>query len=74
MKHEATRLTKAQQYEIIAKLSKSNAPSKRMLGLEYEVSEGAIQKVWDNRENILQRAALMSTDAKNPSTEVWTNV
>ena len=51
MKPEATRLTKAQRYEIIAKSSKSNAPSKRMLGLEYEVSEGAIRKVWDNEQH-----------------------
>ena len=55
MKLEATRLTVAQQCEIIAKLSKPNAPSKQALGREYEVSEGTIQKVWDNRENILQK-------------------
>ena len=41
--------------EIIAKLSKLNAPSKRALGREYEVSEGVIRKVWDNWENILQQ-------------------
>ena len=28
--------------------------SKRALGQEYEVSEGAIRKVWDNQENKLQ--------------------
>ena len=55
MKPEATRLTEAQRCEIIAKLSKPNAPSKRALGPKYEVSEGAIRKVRDNRENILQR-------------------
>ena len=47
MKLEATRLTRAQQCEIIAKLSKPNAPSKRVLGQEYEVNEGAIQKVME---------------------------
>ena len=45
IKHEATHLTEAQRYEIIAKLSKLNAPSKWVLGPEYEVSEGAIQNV-----------------------------
>ena len=45
MKLEATHLTEAQQCEIVAKLSKLNAPSKRTLGREYEVSEGAIRKV-----------------------------
>ena len=40
MKLEATCLTKAQQCEIIAKLSKPNVPSKQALGREYEVSEG----------------------------------
>ena len=44
MKLEATRLTKAQRCEIIAKLSKPNAPSKRVLGQEYE---DAIQKVME---------------------------
>ena len=55
MNPEATRLIEAQQCGIIAKLSKPNVPSKQALGREYEVSEGAIGKVWDNRENILQR-------------------
>jgi hypothetical protein len=51
---EASRLTEVQQCETIAKSSKPNAPSKQALGQEYEVSEGAIRKVWDNGENILQ--------------------
>ena len=50
MEPEATHLTKAQRCEIIAKLSKKNA-----WGQEYEVNEGVIRKVWDNRENTLQR-------------------
>ena len=44
MKHEANRLTNTHWCEIIAKLSKPNAPSKRVLERKYEVSEGAIQK------------------------------
>ena len=47
MKLEATRLTEAQRCEIIPKLSKLNVSSKRVLGREYEVSEGAIQKVME---------------------------
>jgi hypothetical protein len=41
-----------------------NAPSKRALAREYSVSEGAIQKVSDNREAILERSALLSEEAK----------
>ena len=66
MKLETIHLTEAQRCEIIAKLSKPNTPSKRELGWEYEVSEDAIWKVWDNQENILQRMTLMSNDAKTP--------
>ena len=47
MKLEATCLTEAQQCEIIAKLRKLNAPSKRALRWECEVSEGAIWKVME---------------------------
>ena len=47
MKLEATHLTESQQCEIIAKLSKPNAPCKRMLGWEYEVSEGGIRKLME---------------------------
>ena len=47
MKLEVTCLTAAQRCEIIAKLSKPNAPSKWVLGREYEVSEGAIWKVME---------------------------
>jgi hypothetical protein len=53
-KPKATHLIEAQQCEIIAKLSKPNMPIKHVLGREYEVSEGATQKVWDIQENILQ--------------------
>jgi hypothetical protein len=39
MELEATRLTEVQRCEIIAKLSKPNAPSKHALRQEYEVNE-----------------------------------
>jgi hypothetical protein len=42
------RLNEHQHHEIISKLSKMNALSKRALPREYNINEGAIQKVWDN--------------------------
>ncbi len=53
-----------QRCEIILKLSKTNAPSKKALTRKYNVSEGAIQKVWDNQEAILERSALSSEEVK----------
>ena len=58
------RLNTHQRCEIISKLSRTNAPSKRALAREYVVSEGAIRKVWENREAILERSALLSEEAK----------
>jgi hypothetical protein len=58
------RLNESQQCEIIAKLSKTDAPSKRAITREYNVNEGVIRKVWDKREQILERFALMSDEAK----------
>ncbi len=58
------RLNEHQHCEIISKLSKTNAPSKRALAREYNISEGTIRKVWDNHEVILERFALLSEEAK----------
>jgi hypothetical protein len=58
------RLNESQRCEIIAKLSKTDAASKRAIARKYDVSEGAIRKVWDKREQILERYALMSNEAK----------
>jgi len=57
-------LNESQQCEIIAKLSKTDPPSKRAIAREYDVSERAIRKVWDKREQILERFALMSNEVK----------
>jgi len=59
------RLNESQRYEIITKLSKTNAPSKSAIAREYDVSEGTIWKVWDKHEQILERYALMSNEAKD---------
>ena len=58
------RLNESQRCEIIAKLSKTNAPSKRALAREYDINEGAIRKMWDKREEILERSSKMSLEAK----------
>jgi len=41
-----------------------DAPSKRAIAREYDVIEGAIRKVWDKREQILEQSALMFDEAK----------
>jgi hypothetical protein len=58
------RLNEHQCCEIISKLSKTNAPNKKALAREYSVSEGAIRKLWDNQEVILEQSALLSEEAK----------
>jgi len=58
------RLNKHRQCEIILKLSKMNAPNKRALARKYNVNEGAIRNVWDNREAILKRSTLLFEEAK----------
>jgi hypothetical protein len=63
-KPNGKRFDEHQRCEIISKLSKTNAPSKRALAQEYNVSEGAIRKVWDNWEVILERSALLYEEAK----------
>jgi hypothetical protein len=45
-------------------LSKTDAPNKRAIACEYDVNEGAIRKVWDKWEQILERFALMFDEAK----------
>jgi hypothetical protein len=57
-------LNEHQRCEIISKPNKMNALSKRALAQEYSISEGAIRKVWDNREAILERSALLYEEAK----------
>ena len=63
-KERSKRLNESQRLDIIAKLSKPNPPSKRSVARVYEVSEGAIRKIWENREAIQQRCALMSQESK----------
>jgi hypothetical protein len=55
-KPNGNHLNESQRYEIIAKLNKTNAPNERAIAREYDVSEGAIRKVWDKRKQILERS------------------
>jgi hypothetical protein len=57
-------LNESQRCEIIVKLSKTDAPSKKAIAREYDFSEGAIRKVWDKQEQTLERFALMFDEAK----------
>ncbi len=57
-------LNEHQCYEIILKLNKTNVLSIKTLAREYNVSEGAIWKVWDNRKAILERYTLLFEKAK----------
>jgi hypothetical protein len=57
-------VNESQRCEIIVKLSKTDAPSKKAIAREYDASEGAIRKVWDKREQILEQSALMFDEAK----------
>jgi len=41
-----------------------DAASKRAIACEYDVSEGAIRKVWDKRDQILEQSALMFDETK----------
>ncbi len=58
-------LNEHQRCRIISKLNKTNALSKRALAREYNVSEGAIWKVWE-------RSALLSEEAKERT--FWASV
>jgi hypothetical protein len=57
-------LNESQPCEIISKLSKTNPLSKCVLVREYDVSEGTIWKVWEKRDPIFERSALLSEEAK----------
>lgn len=63
-KPNGKRLNESQRCEIISKLSKTTAFSKRAIAREYEVSEGAIRKIWLNREAIQERSALLTQETK----------
>jgi hypothetical protein len=57
-------LNESQCCEIISKLNKTNPPSKRALAHEYDVNEGAIRKVWEKQDSILERFTLLFEEAK----------
>ena len=59
------RLTELERLEIINQLERKNPPSKRYLGRSFNVSEGAIRKIWQNRDEIKRRSADMSEQRKS---------
>lgn len=58
-------LTVAQKLEIIKELEQQHPLSKRALGRKFNVTEGAIRKVFTNRDNIKKRSAELSEETKN---------
>ena len=60
-KGRGKRLNESQRIEIIEKLSKPNPSSKRAIARTYEVSETAIRKIWNNRDDIVARSSHMSS-------------
>ncbi|CAL8108706.1 unnamed protein product [Calicophoron daubneyi] len=61
------RLSESQRLDIITKLQKTNAPSKRAIAREYDVSENAIRKIWNKRTAIKERTAQMSVSKLDTS-------
>jgi hypothetical protein len=63
-KKGAKRLTEQNRLEIITKLSRPNPPSKRSLAREYNVDEKAVRQIWSKKDEIEQRSALMTNEAR----------
>ena len=55
MSADKKRLTELERLEIINQLERKNPPGKRYLG--FNVSEGAIRKIWQNRDETKRRSA-----------------
>jgi hypothetical protein len=64
-------LNEHQCYEIVLKLNKTNVLSIKTLAWEYNVSEGVIWKVWDNREVILEWYALLFEKANEKTFQAF---
>ena len=52
-KGKGERLNECQRLEIIEKLSKPNPPAKRVIARTYGISDTAIRKIWNNRDDIV---------------------
>jgi Tc5 transposase DNA-binding domain len=52
---------------VISKLQEVDAPSKRSIAREYDVSEGSIRKFLNERDSIQQRSSFMSNTARKAS-------
>ncbi|KAI6647727.1 hypothetical protein LOD99_8568 [Oopsacas minuta] len=69
-KSKCKRLNESQRFHVLARVSEPTPPSKRSLAREYEVSEGAIRKLCENRGVIRKRFALLSGETKQKNFEV----
>ena len=52
-KGRGKRLNEGQRLEMIEKLSKPDLPTKRAIARTYGISDTAIRKIWNNRDDIL---------------------
>ena len=64
-KGRGKRLNECQRLEIIEKLSKPNPPAKRVIARTYGISDTAIRKIWNNRDDIVARSSHMSSSGRN---------
>ena len=64
-KAKANRLTENERLVVIEELEKPQSRSKLAIAKSYNVSEGAIRKLWKNRETIKQRASSLSVATMN---------
>lgn len=58
------RLNDSQRLEVVLKLQKRLAPSKRAIARDYNVSESAIRKLWNQRDEILSRTETVQEATK----------
>jgi hypothetical protein len=47
------RLSDSKRVDIVRKLQRPHAPSKRAIARDYDISEGAIRKLWNQRDAII---------------------
>jgi len=58
-------LSEKERLDVISKLSKPAPPSKCSLAREYGVTEGAVRKVWKQKDEIQQRSMSMSVETRS---------
>ena len=64
-KGRGKRLNEGQRLEIIEKLSKLNPLAKRVIARTCGVSDTAIRKIWNNRDDVVARSIHMSSSGRD---------